>query len=183
MLVRPRFHASKALVSPVSLGILHPLVEVLDRNSNFYVPWQIAAAFNISRERWRWTRGEARGPRVGDPLSREPTSPRFHLRDRPMGSRPMVDSWKRRKREREIEGSAEVIVGVRWQTRETRERRRRNARVDLGHLGPRGYSIYISALAIFSSRVPPHESSNNERERDSTHHRISNTCVSISCTG
>lgn len=58
--------------------------------------------------------------------------------------------------------------------RETRERRngrrkngrpRRNARVDLGHLGPRGYSIYISALAIFSSRVPLHESA-RERERE-----------------
>ena len=58
--------------------------------------------------------------------------------------------------------------------RETRERRngrrkngrpRRNARVDLGHLGPRGYSIYISALAIFSSRVPLHESA-RKRERE-----------------
>lgn len=72
--------------------------------------------------------------------------------------------------------------------RETRERRngrrkngrpRRNARVDLGHLGPRGYSIYISALAIFSSRVPLHESA-RDRERDLTHHRISNTHVSTS---
>ena len=36
--------------------------------------------------------------RVGDPLSREPTSPRFHLRDRPMGSRAMVDSKRKRRK-------------------------------------------------------------------------------------